>query len=183
MQMVQKREKVSPLRRGVYRNLWLLALLAAVFLLGCNTGQYRVAPLEVFWTLLGKGSPTAQLVLIEFRLPRLCLAAMVGLGMGMSGVIMQDLLHNDLASPGTLGVSAGSGLFVTLYAAFFQFTAGHGADVARAGHGWRAGFRGADLFAGRQPAQAAATHPADYDGRGHEQCIWRVWHVPHPAHR
>ena len=120
MQMVQKREKVSPLRRGVYRNLWLLALLAAVFLLGCNTGQYRVAPLEVFWTLLGKGSPTAQLVLIEFRLPRLCLAAMVGLGMGMSGVIMQDLLHNDLASPGTLGVSAGSGLFVTLYAAFFS---------------------------------------------------------------
>lgn len=151
MQMVQKREKVSPLRRGVYRNLWLLALLAAVFLLGCNTGQYRVAPLEVFWTLLGKGSPTAQLVLIEFRLPRLCLAAMVGLGMGMSGVIMQDLLHNDLASPGTLGVSARVGPVRYAICGFFQFTAGHGADVARAGHGWRAGFRGADLFAGRQP--------------------------------
>ena len=58
--------------------------------------------------------------MFEYRLPRLCLALLVGFGMGMSGVVMQDLLHNNLASPGTLGVSAGSGLFVTVYVAFVK---------------------------------------------------------------
>ena len=59
---------------------------------GLQHGAHRIAPLEVFWTLLGKGRSTAQLVLIEFRLPRLCPWRHGRLGMGISGVIMQDLL-------------------------------------------------------------------------------------------
>lgn len=110
--------KASALRRGLRRNLWLFGLLAAVFLLGLNAGQYRVPPLDLARAFCGQGTHKARLVLFDMRLPRLTLAAMVGMGMGVSGVIMQNLLHNDLASPGTLGVSAGSGLFVALYAAF-----------------------------------------------------------------
>ena len=92
----------------------------AVFLVGCNVGQYRMSVGEVISTLFGGGTDLGRVILFEERLPRICLAVMVGLGMGMSGVVMQDLLHNDLASPGTLGVSAGSGLFVTLYVALIQ---------------------------------------------------------------
>lgn len=106
--------------RGIMINVLLFLFLIIVFLIGCNVGQYRIAVGNIFSTLVGGGTPRSQLVLFEYRLPRLCLALLVGMGMGMSGVVMQDLLHNNLASPGTLGVSAGSGLLVTVYVAFVK---------------------------------------------------------------
>ncbi|MBR1891251.1 MAG: iron ABC transporter permease [Clostridia bacterium] len=94
-----------------------LVLLVAVFLLGCSMGPYAIPFADVIDTLFGGGTERMKLVVFEFRLPRLCLALLVGFGMGAAGVIMQNLLHNDLASPGTLGVADGSSLFVTLYVA------------------------------------------------------------------
>lgn len=44
------------------------------------------------------------------RLPRVCLAAMVGAGLSASGVTFQALLRNPLADPYILGVSGGSAL-------------------------------------------------------------------------
>lgn len=94
-----------------------MVLLLAIFLTGCCLGPYAIKFPEVLGTLAGKGTYQARLVIFDFRLPRLCLAILVGIGMGASGVIMQNLLHNDLASPGTLGVADGSSFFVTLYVA------------------------------------------------------------------
>jgi ABC-type Fe3+-siderophore transport system permease subunit len=65
--------------------------------------------------ILGKGTPKQNLIIMEFRLPRIILAVFVGIGMGISGCIMQSLLRNDMASPGTLGISSGSGLFVLIF--------------------------------------------------------------------
>jgi len=44
------------------------------------------------------------------RLPRVVAAAIVGAGLALSGVVFQALLRNPLASPDTLGVSAGATL-------------------------------------------------------------------------
>ena len=104
-------------RDRVRRILLLAVLLLAIFLLGCCLGSYSLTVHQVAQTLLGRGTPKSKLAIFDFRLPRLCLALLVGIGMGASGVIMQSLLHNDLASPGTLGVADGSSLFVTLYVA------------------------------------------------------------------
>lgn len=112
--------RFSPLKRGVIVNIILWVLLLTTFLLGCNTGRFAMSVREVFVTLFGGGTREMNLALFTYRLPRVCLAILVGLGMGVSGVVMQDLLHNNLASPGTLGVSAGSGLFVTLYVALLR---------------------------------------------------------------
>lgn len=120
MRKVLGEKKREPHKRAIIIILVLSVLLFAVFVAGCTVGQYKMSVAEVFATFFGKGSRFGKLALFEFRLPRLCLAVLVGLGMGMSGVVMQDLLHNDLASPGTLGVSDGAGLFVTLYVAVFK---------------------------------------------------------------
>lgn len=115
-----KGKRISSLKKGVYINIALLVLTLLIFLAGCNVGQYKMSIGETLKTFFGGGTEYTKLALFEYRLPRLCLAVLVGIGMGMAGVVMQDLLHNDLASPGTLGVSEGSGLFVTLYIAFVK---------------------------------------------------------------
>lgn len=120
--LLLKYKNCNPLKKGIIINVLLFILLIIVFLIGCNVGQYKISVLQVFETLFGGGDKYSKMTLFEFRLPRLCLALLVGIGMGMAGVSMQNLLHNDLASPGTLGVSDGSGLFVTLYVALFKTT-------------------------------------------------------------
>ena len=104
-------------RSKIRRILYLLAGMIAIFILGCCLGPYAVPLRNVLASFFGGGSAHERMVIFDYRLPRLCLAVLVGAGMGASGVIMQNLLHNDLASPGTLGVADGSSLFVTLYVA------------------------------------------------------------------
>ena len=52
------------------------------------------------------------------RLPRVLAGAMVGAALACAGVVLQALLRNPLATPFTLGVSAGSALGATLAIAF-----------------------------------------------------------------
>ncbi|GAA3582431.1 Fe(3+)-hydroxamate ABC transporter permease FhuB [Gibbsiella greigii] len=46
-------------------------------------------------------------------LPRLCVSLLVGAGLGLAGVLFQQVLRNPLAEPATLGVSAGAQLGLT----------------------------------------------------------------------
>ena len=52
------------------------------------------------------------------RLPRVLAAALVGSALALSGVVFQALLRNPLASPDTLGVSAGASLGAMLAITF-----------------------------------------------------------------
>jgi iron complex transport system permease protein len=59
----------------------------------------------------------AQIFFIA-RLPRVLAAAIVGSGLSLAGVVFQALLRNPLASPDTLGVSAGASLGAMLAITF-----------------------------------------------------------------
>ncbi|WP_028546528.1 FecCD family ABC transporter permease [Paenibacillus taiwanensis] len=102
---------------GIILLLSILVLLVAV--LSMNVGRLNLSPLEVLQVIIGKGTEKQNLIVFELRLPRIVLAVLVGMGMAISGCVMQSLLRNDLASPGTLGISSGSGLFVMLYITVF----------------------------------------------------------------
>lgn len=68
----------------------LALLLGSVFLLPEELFQS-----EIFW---------------QIRLPRVVLAALVGLLLSVSGVLLQGVLRNPLADPYILGISAGAAL-------------------------------------------------------------------------
>ncbi|MDI5788394.1 iron chelate uptake ABC transporter family permease subunit [Bacillus licheniformis] len=75
-----------------------------------NMGEIRIDPLATLRTLFGFGTPQDELVLFEFRLPRMILAMLIGAGVAVSGAVWQGISRNDLADPGILGINTGAGL-------------------------------------------------------------------------
>jgi len=90
--------------------LVLTVTLMTVALVSLNLGSTRMSLPQVAATLLGQGEWTDNLVILQMRLPRLVLSLLIGAGLAVSGVILQGITRNDLASPDTLGVNAGAGL-------------------------------------------------------------------------
>jgi iron complex transport system permease protein len=69
-------------------------------------GDLPLSPARI-WAGLTHQDELAATVLWHIRLPRLCVAALVGAALSASGLVMQAYFRNSLASPGLLGVSAG----------------------------------------------------------------------------
>lgn len=109
----------SPAPRRLPRPLalWLgmLGLLAAAAV------SLAAGPAPVSWLdwLTGDADPLARTVLLDLRLPRVLLAALVGAVLGVSGAAIQGLFRNPLAEPGLIGVSAGAALAAVLVIVLF----------------------------------------------------------------
>lgn len=69
------------------------------------------------------GSPEAT-IFYSLRLPRVVLAALVGMALASSGAALQSVLRNPLADPFVLGVSGGAALGATIALALGVTTAG-----------------------------------------------------------
>lgn len=69
--------------------------------------------------MFGQGTPQQELILFEFRLPRMVISLLIGAGLAVSGCIMQGVSRNGLADPGILGINAGAGLMVMLFVLLF----------------------------------------------------------------
>ena len=63
---------------------------------------------------------TGTLVVWSIRLPRVLVAAFVGMNLAVSGAIFQAVTRNELASPYILGVSSGAGLTILLSLVVFS---------------------------------------------------------------
>jgi iron complex transport system permease protein len=77
-----------------------------------GVGEYPIAPLDVVKTVLRLPTDNADyhFVVNVLRLPRMLVAASVGLALGVAGAIMQGITRNPLAEPGIIGISAGASL-------------------------------------------------------------------------
>lgn len=92
----------------------VLGLLGAGLLVSMAfAAAFGESPLDLKSALLGL-DPRDRLVLLELRLPRVVLAAVVGAALAISGCALQALLRNPLADPFVLGVSGGAALGGTL---------------------------------------------------------------------
>ncbi len=110
------------------RTRWVALLVAAAVLvlaigLGAAKGSVAI-PLSTLAAMVGRrvfgleGAATWpaswETVLFQVRLPRVCLAALVGAALSLAGAAYQGLFHNPLADPYLVGVSSGAGLGATL---------------------------------------------------------------------
>lgn len=100
-----------------------IILLVCFFLLDLISGQVTIPLKEIIKIVLGQESSksTWEYIILNFRLPKAITAIIVGMGLSISGLLMQTLFRNPLAGPYVLGLSSGSSLgvaFVILGAAF-----------------------------------------------------------------
>ena len=110
-----------------YKNILLFTsltfLMLVLFVLDIGLGQVSIPLKEVFKSLIGQeaSKETWQYIIVNFRLPKAITAVLVGMGLSVSGLLMQTMFRNPLAGPDVLGLSSGSSLgvaFVILGASF-----------------------------------------------------------------
>ena len=89
--------------------LLILASLVSVTLGPVNIPAVQVAAvvLAPLGLEVAPYSRTEELVVEQLRLPRIIVAALVGMALGIAGATMQGLFRNPMADPGIIGVSAG----------------------------------------------------------------------------
>jgi len=104
-------DRRAPVRRRLF---WTIAgfgtLAAAACLLAPLVGSTRISLGAAFDRSIPYAENVDAQIFFVARLPRVLAAALVGSALALAGVVFQALLRNPLASPDTLGVSAGAAL-------------------------------------------------------------------------
>ena len=93
----------------------LIILLLAGIWLEINAGYRKISPEEMWEILKGGGTKSVRYTLLNLRLPRIFTSLLVGMGLAVSGCVIQGVSRNDMAEPGILGINAGAGLFVAAF--------------------------------------------------------------------
>ncbi|QPQ31138.1 FecCD family ABC transporter permease [Lysinibacillus sp. JNUCC 51] len=103
------------------KKLTLISIIAlAVFFFSASFGDSFINPIKVLQVLIGKGSDFDQLIIVDFRMPRIFIAAFAGMALAVAGAILQGIIKNPLASPDIIGISAGGGAAVVGFLAMFS---------------------------------------------------------------
>ncbi|MBA8779432.1 iron ABC transporter permease [Staphylococcus schleiferi subsp. coagulans] len=100
-----------------------IIVLCLAIVWNLTIGEYAMSYRRIIQTFLGQGNAADQLILIDFRLPRMLITLMAGIALSLSGVILQSVTKNPLAEPGILGINAGSGFAIALFIAIGQIQA------------------------------------------------------------
>lgn len=119
IQKYKPHSQVRKAKRAGLVSFILVLLIIILFFISLNTGSIYLTPTEVILTLFGQGTEQQNLILFNFRLPRMVIALLVGMGLAVSGAVLQGIVRNPLADPGIVGINAGAGLSVMLFLSFF----------------------------------------------------------------
>lgn len=89
-------------------SLVLLCLIMTVACLMVGTATY--SPVQALRAIAGLGHDEATSIITTYRLPRVLLCWAVGIGLAVSGGVLQGVVRNPLAAPDIIGVTKGAGL-------------------------------------------------------------------------
>ncbi|KHD86593.1 FecCD family ABC transporter permease [Heyndrickxia ginsengihumi] len=96
-----------------------LIVLITVLVISLATGYISLTPTQLLQIIIGQGTSNENLIFFQFRLPRLLVGIFAGMGLAVSGAILQSITRNPLSDPGILGINYGAGLMVVIYISYF----------------------------------------------------------------
>ncbi|MBD8518045.1 FecCD family ABC transporter permease [Plantibacter sp. CFBP 8804] len=95
----------------------LVAVVVGVGAFALTQGEYRIPLDKLLAAFTGTGSESVLRIVLEWRLPRVVIAVVGGVALGLSGAIFQSITRNPLGSPDIIGFNSGAftgALIVTL---------------------------------------------------------------------
>ncbi|WP_217351140.1 FecCD family ABC transporter permease [Thalassospira marina] len=105
----------------------MVLLFVAAFFASLTMGQYPVSLHDAFNALFHfDENVVEQIIVITSRLPRTIMACFVGAALGISGVLMQAVTRNPLASPSILGINSGAIFLIVLASTLAPHLSTHG---------------------------------------------------------
>ena len=93
--------------------MWAGIIICLIsFILDIMIGSSNLSLSSVFTSLFNSSEADSltNVIIWKLRLPTAVMGILVGASLGLSGAAMQTILNNPLASPYTLGISAGAGV-------------------------------------------------------------------------
>ena len=84
----------------------LIVLLFVAVWADINAGYRQITLAQLWQILTGHGEAGLTYTLIHLRLPRVLTSLLVGVGLAVSGCVIQGVSRNDMAEPGILGINA-----------------------------------------------------------------------------
>ncbi|VEF46175.1 iron compound ABC transporter permease [Bacillus freudenreichii] len=104
--------------------LILLILILCTIIIGMGTGYSPLSYDRLIPTILGHGSFKEEFILFSIRVPRIVITLLAGMGLALSGAILQGITRNDLADPGIIGINSGAGVAISVFFLYFPIEAG-----------------------------------------------------------
>lgn len=86
----------------------LLACIVGMFLLSVVIGSSHLSLNQIFDAFMDEGKNTVKVIVMQLRIPRALATLMVGACLSTGGALLQAVMKNPLADPGSIGVSAGA---------------------------------------------------------------------------
>lgn len=108
-------KRVIGKRRILICSVICVILAVAAAMLSLCWGSYEIKPLEVCRVLFGGGDRLQRTAIMDIRLPRILVGALVAVALSVSGAVLQTMTQNDLADPGILGINAGGAVAAVLF--------------------------------------------------------------------
>lgn len=96
----------------------LLFILAALFLASLLMGYIKTDFSDLVNTYTNYTESIEHIVISTSRMPRALIALFIGASLSVSGLLMQTLTKNPMASPGLLGVNSGAAFFMVFAYSF-----------------------------------------------------------------
>ncbi len=95
-------------RRAVAVDLAAVLLIVTLALWGLTRGAQGLGLGDVLDVMLGRGDRITTTVIVQWRLPRIVAAVVLGAALGLSGAVFQSITRNPLGSPDVIGFTNGS---------------------------------------------------------------------------
>lgn len=107
-------------KKDFYYLIIALIFLIVISVISMMAGSSYISLQRIVMYFFNPADSIDQFTIEVLRLPRIILAILAGMALGISGLILQNVLKNPIASPDIIGITGGASLGAVIFINFFN---------------------------------------------------------------